>query len=139
MSEKMFISLLELSAVHAKRSREVFQKLDLSSGQPKVLYVLNGREGYLQKELADVCKVEPPSLTVLLNSMEKKGYIRKERVLVSGGKRAYRIYLTDQGREIARMTYDRMEELEQAAFQGFSEEDKKKVFELFARMKNNLS
>jgi DNA-binding MarR family transcriptional regulator len=40
-------------------------------------------------------------MTVLLNNMEKQDLIRKEAKLVSGGKRAYCIYLTEKGKEIA--------------------------------------
>ena len=39
MNEKFFLKLLELSAAHAKRSHAIFERLNLSNAQPKVLYM----------------------------------------------------------------------------------------------------
>ena len=45
MNEKFFLKLLELSAAHAKRSQAIFERLNLSNAQPKVLYILNETDG----------------------------------------------------------------------------------------------
>ena len=52
MTDKLFIALLNAYGAHSKISRNSFQKLGLSSGQPKILYVLKRNEGKLQKEIA---------------------------------------------------------------------------------------
>lgn len=49
---------------------------------------LSEKEGYLQKDLAARCHVEPATMTIILTNMEKMGYIRRETAHVSGGKRA---------------------------------------------------
>ena len=49
MNEKFFLKLLELSAAHAKRSQAIFERLNLSNAQPKVLYILRKTDGYTQK------------------------------------------------------------------------------------------
>ena len=45
MNEKFFLKLLELSAAHAKRSHAIFERLNLSNAQPKVLYILREKIG----------------------------------------------------------------------------------------------
>ena len=78
-----------------------FQKLNITTGQPKVLSILSQKEGYLQKDLAERCHVEPATMTSILKKMEEKELIYKKSESVSGGKRAYAIYLTEQGRALA--------------------------------------
>ncbi len=51
MNEKFFLKLLELSAAHAKRSQIIFEKLNLSNAQPKVLYILRTIDGCTPKKL----------------------------------------------------------------------------------------
>ena len=78
MREPFFLLLLELSQAHANRSREGFQRLNLSDGQPKILYILGAQDGQTQKELAELCRIRPSTLTVMLDKMEKKSYLYRE-------------------------------------------------------------
>ncbi len=138
MSHKQLHTLLiRTSASHKKRSRQYFQELELTDGQPKVLSILSGMEGCLQKELAEACRVEPATMTSLLKNMEQKNLIMKEKVQVSG-KRAYGIYLTEQGRELAEKVQEVVKSLEEVSFQGFSPEEKEQFLALFTRVYQNL-
>ena len=78
-------------------------------------------------------------MTVLLKNMEKKGLIRREKVLVSGGKRAFQIFLTEKGREMSDKVYAHVEELEEISFSGFSDEERLMLFDLLGRVTKNLS
>ena len=49
MNKLFFLSLLELSAAHAKKSREIFTTLGVSDAQPKILYILLAEDGWLAK------------------------------------------------------------------------------------------
>ena len=77
LNKLFFLSLLELSAAHAKKSREIFTTLGVSDAQPKILYILLAEDGWLQKDLAEFCKISPASMTILLNNMEKKNLVKK--------------------------------------------------------------
>ena len=139
MREQLIVSLLRASAAHQKSCWAGFRELDLSPGQPKVLSRLRYQEGYLQKELAALCHVEPATMVVLLSNMEKKGLIRKEVDHVSGGKRALRIYLTEDGRRLAEQVDTVVEEIEKKSFSGFTEEEKDLLISLLERMAENLA
>lgn len=139
MEEDFFLSLLELSVAHANKSREGFKKLDLSEGQPKILYILEKQDGHLQKDLADLCRIRQSTLTVMLGKMEEKNLVYKEKVLVSGGKRAYSIYLTEHGRDMAEKVKKLMEETDGNCLKGFTEEEIKKFLELLNRASRNLN
>ncbi|MDD6034814.1 MAG: MarR family transcriptional regulator [Lachnospiraceae bacterium] len=139
MGNQLMVALIEASMAHQKSCWAEFRKLDLSPGQPKVLSRLRYKEGYLQKELASLCRVEPATMVVLLANMEKKGLIRKEIDHVSGGKRAYRIFLSDEGRMLAEHVDRIVEEVEEKCFTGFSEEERAQLILLLERMTDNLA
>ncbi len=139
MREQLITTLISASSAHQKSCWGGFRELDLSPGQPKVLSRLRYQEGYLQKDLAALCHVEPATMVVLLSNMEKRGMIRKEVDHVSGGKRAYRIYLTEEGRRLAEQVDRVVEEIEQKSFAGFTEEEKDMLIAFLERMTHNLA
>ncbi|MCR4720566.1 MAG: MarR family transcriptional regulator [Lachnospiraceae bacterium] len=135
---KFLPRLIDLSKTHRKYCMGRFSKLGLTTGQPKVLTVLLEKEGYLQKELAARCAVEPATMTSLLNNMERKDLIRRETVYVSGGKRAFAIYLTDHGKEVANEVARIAAEADKRTFEGL-ENKKEEVLTIMEKMIKNLS
>lgn len=123
--------------MHRKKSRQYFQELELTDGQPKVLSILSKMEGCVQKELAEACRVEPATMTSLLKNMEQTNLIVKEKKQISG-KRAYGIYLTDEGRALADKVEDIVVKMEQVSFAGFTPEEREQFLELFTRIYQNL-
>jgi DNA-binding MarR family transcriptional regulator len=138
MKDKLFLALMEAFSIHEEQSRMIFQRLNLSTGQPKVLYILRLNQGCLQKELAEFCQVKQPTMTVLLTNMEKGGLIRKDKTIVSGGKSALRIYLTDYGQKVAEEVVENIEKLEEVGFKGFTEDEKMQLLEMLGRVAENL-
>lgn len=138
LHDKLFLALLGASSAHAEASREAFAALGLTEGQPKILYILKRQDGHVQKELASICGIRQSTLTVLLARMEELNYIRRETCYVSGRKRAYKIYLTDEGRKKAEMLENVVEELEEMSFRGFSMEDRKNILIMLSKIEENM-
>ncbi len=138
-TKKLHKALIFSSAAHRKVCRTEFQKLNLSEGQPKVLEALSEKEGYLQKDLAARCHVEPATMTIILTNMEKKGYIRRETAHVSGGKRAFAVYLTEAGREAAALVEGIVCDVEKKGLEGFSEQEKEQFMDYLKRLGSNLT
>ena len=65
--------------------------------------------------------------------------IRKEVDHVSGGKRAFRIYLTEEGRRLADEVDRVVDEIEEKGFTGFTEEEKDQLICLLGRLTENLA
>lgn len=139
MTDKIFIAMMRASGAHTAASRERFQQMELTEGQPKVLFVLRRNEGILQKDLANLCNVSQPTLTVLLEKMVKRGLVRKEVCSVSGGKRGYQIFMTELGKEKSDQIEQMVDDLEEKSLSGFSEQETKTLFELLDRVEQNLS
>lgn len=135
---RLHTALIGSSSAHKKCSFQEFQQLNLTTGQPKVLSILYQNEGYLQKDLAERCHVEPATMTSLLSNMLKKELIYKKSEYVSGGKRAYAIYLTDYGRDMAVKVNKIIDDKEQLSFQGFNDDDKQLLIDLLNRIQSNL-
>ncbi len=139
MKEKyLHILLIRASSFHCSRRRRQFSEIDLSEGQPKVLANLLTMEGCIQKDLAEVCNVKSATMTSLLQKMERDDLIYKKKEFVSGGKRAYRIFLTEKGKEKAKKANDIIEKLEEECFLGFSKEEREEFLSLFSRVTDNL-
>jgi len=138
MREIIFLALMDTQKSHWNRSRKGFQELNLSDGQPKVLYILRALDGCVQKDLAKACDIKPSSMTVMLDGLEKKGYVRREETKISGGKRAYKVCLTKEGREMADKVFWLMETIEEESFEGITEEERLQLFSLLRRVKENL-
>ena len=138
MENRFHRLLICASAAHKKYCRQRFQELDLTEGQPKVLAVLSAMENCLQKELAEACRVEPATMTSLITKMEERGFIARTRETVSGGKRAYRISLTEEGKRIALEVKGIIHAAEQQCFNGFTQEEKEDFLKQFARVAENL-
>lgn len=132
------LELLALANVHKKYNMQKFNEMNLTTGQPKVLSILLKKEGYLQKDLAKRCHIEPATLTTILKNMEMKNLIYKIQESVSGGKKAYSIHLTPHGREAAERVEEVVRASEKISFQGFSEEEKAQMLQWMEKIQNNL-
>lgn len=137
-NNRLHTELINAYTAHKKRSFAEFQKLNLKAGQPKVLSILFQNEGHLQKDLAQRCHVEQATMTSLLSNMERDGLIRKDTVYVSGGKRAYAIYLTDKGRDMAEKVNKIVDEMEELSLKGFDDTEKEILINLLNRVQANL-
>ncbi len=137
-TKKLHQALIYGSSAHRKACRSEFAKFNLSEGQPKVLSVLSEQEGFLQKDLAKRCHVEPATMTSILNSMEKKGLIRRAVSHVSGGKRAFSVFLTEQGRTVAETVNNIVSDIEAKAFIGFTQAEQDSLIDYLNRIGENL-
>ncbi len=138
LHDKLFLALLGASSAHADASRTEFARLGLTEAQPKILYILNRTSGIVQKELAELCNIRPSTLTVMLARMENQNYIYKEVCYVSGKKRAYKIHLTEKGKEKAEQLEYIIDKLEDKGFEGFTEEEKYILLNLLSRIEENM-
>lgn len=109
---------------------------ELSTGQPKVLAYLKSHEGHSQKEIAAAILIEPGSLTVLLNRMEKQGMI--ERRFRDGDRRTRCVYLTPYGRKLAARVVEQFYAVEALAFRSIPEEERALFVRVCGEVLDNL-
>jgi hypothetical protein len=69
---------------------------------------------------------------------ESAGNVPGVKIIVPSGKRAFQIFLTPKGREIADKVFELMEIIEEECFVGISEEERQQLFDLLRRVRENL-
>ena len=128
--------LMGMQALFHRQLMRSLDKTQISAGQPKVLAYLKSHEGQCQKDIAQACLMEPGSLTVLLNRMEKQGMV--ERRSLGGNRKSRSIFLTPYGAELAKTVVDAFYSVEELAFQGISEEDQAQFAAVCEKIAKNL-
>ena len=138
MDKVFFLELMATYNAHWEEARKGFAGVELSEGIPKVLFTLQNCEGCVQKQLAKECCIKESTLAVMLKRMETLGFIRKDVLRVSGGKRAYGIFLTKEGKHKAEEVNCLVENIDAKCLEGFSAEEKESFYSYMERVRNNL-
>lgn len=129
--------MMAMQALLMRRLMKGLEDTEVSIGQPKVLAYLKSNEGNAQKTIAAACMLEPGSLTVLLDRMEKQGMI--VRRFQDGDRRQRCIYLTEYGRELSEKVIEQFYAVEEQAFRGVSDEDREHFSRVCAEILKNVS
>ena len=79
-------------------------------GYRGVLFHLGHCDGQTQKALADKIGLQPATVSITLDKMERDGYVLRQRGGADG--REKRVYLTEKGKEIDRRTKEKIDALE---------------------------
>lgn len=108
----------------------------LTIGQPKVLDYLKEHDGSNQKEIAQACFLEAGSLTSILNRMEDKGLI--ERRILNGNRRAFHIFLTEEGKKSQELIDRAFSDIESQALDGIPEEEVAAFMATYRKLYENL-
>ncbi|MEZ3437228.1 MAG: MarR family transcriptional regulator [Lachnospiraceae bacterium] len=123
-----------LSRYHAMKKMEA---MGIKPGQAGILFILNSEESMSQKELAKKMGITPPSMTAAVKKLETRGYIVKEPD--TSDQRAFKIGLSDKGRECVENLKDIMEEIEETVFKGITHDEKLFFKRLLFEMRKNLT
>lgn len=119
--------------------KKVYEKLaesDFSMGQPKIFDFLYYNDGCMQKEISSGCQIEPASVTSILSTMERNGYIcRKSQ---EGNRRSLFVFLTEKGKNAAERVNQVMKELENEALSSLTKEEREVFLNFLKRVNLNL-
>ena len=112
---------------------EELEALDLSSAEGNILLHLTTQgDGLRQEQIVEEIDISKPAVSRALRSLEKKGYVKRERDPDDG--RASRVLLTAKALAIG----DRIEQVYNDVFaiatQAASEEEIQRFIELFGRV-----
>lgn len=94
----------------------------VGSGQFEFLLVLYTKDGASQETLAKILKVSKSTSTRAIQSLEKEGYVYRQRD--ENDLRAYRVYLTEKGKEIRNIVFKKLNSFVDALLSDFTPEEK---------------
>ncbi|WP_440948230.1 MarR family winged helix-turn-helix transcriptional regulator [Methanosarcina sp. T3] len=94
----------------------------IGSGQFDFLMVLYRRDGISQETLARILKVSKATSTRAIQSLEKEGYVYRQRD--RDDLRAYKVYLTEKGKEIREVVLEKLISFVDTLLSDFTPEEK---------------
>lgn len=131
--DRLFAQICRLK--HA-RVRTLLEALGLYRGQPSVLHALWEEEGLTHTELARHLRVQPATITKMIQRMEKAGFVERRPDLHD--QRVSRVYLTEAGHAIRAEVQQVWRALEVEAFAGFTQEERLLLQRFFLQIRANL-
>lgn len=128
--------LVSVAKLHFKRAQMIFNRIGLFRGQPPVLFALWEQDGQTHKQLSDKLKVKPATTTVILQRMERAGFLYRQSD--PNDLRVSRVFLTDKGRKIQKKVETGIGIMEKELFTNFSTKELQLATEIFTKIKHNL-
>ncbi len=128
-----------LMITQASVQRSIMHRLKntgLTPGQPKVLEYLGEHNGARPGEIARSCHIEAPTLTSILNRMERDELIIRKAP--PGDHRAVQVYMTEKGKVFQKRIVSEFASIDDEALQGLSEAEKETFIKTLKTVYQNL-
>ncbi len=101
-----------------------------------VLAVLVAGDGVIQQELVNCTHLKAPTVSVILQKMEKEGMV--VRRTDPDDQRHIRVYLTDKGRRVDAEIISKIKQIDQVALSGLTIEEIDCLMLLLRKIRDNL-
>jgi DNA-binding MarR family transcriptional regulator len=116
-----------------KQLNKLLAKGNLSTGEYLVLRNVSKDDGYLKaSELSEILELSRPSITRILNDLEKRNYIT--RMIDKDDRRNINIELTDEGRKALEQANGRILAVAERIVDSLGESDTDKLIELVEKL-----
>lgn len=121
ISLEVFLSFFKFNRYHNQLFFKLTSEKGIRPGQAVCLWFINQNAGISQRDLAEKIHVAPPTVTLMLQKLEKAGLImRKED---SHDQRLSHTYLTDAGIESLNILNEILSEIINTSLGGLSSEE----------------
>ena len=135
-SESLDLLLAQICRLKHARVQALLETLGLYEGQPSVLRSLWAQEGLTHSDLARRLRVQPATITKMIQRMGKAGFV--ERRPDPEDERVSRVYLTEAGRAVQADVRGVWHLLEKEAFAEFSGEERTLLRQFLIQIRDNL-
>lgn len=136
IEETISFLLAQVGKAHRNAANTALQGLDLHVGQEMVLFQLTQDDGLTQTQLAERMCIEAPTLTRMLQRMEREDIIK--RLPDSDDARVSRVYLTEHARSLQPRIEECWMDLEQQTLAGLTQEERLLLRRLLLQVRTNL-
>ncbi|MBQ5412840.1 MAG: MarR family transcriptional regulator, partial [Oscillospiraceae bacterium] len=97
-----------------------------------MLHILSEEDGITQKVLAQKMHIRPQSLTGVLEKLEDKGLIRRQRSETD--KREQNVFITDEGKKLSADLTAKRDRITEELFSILSDEEKAELYRLLTKV-----
>lgn len=137
MERRIGTLLAQVSRLMRRSFDQRAREIGVTRPQWQVLSVLRHNEGIKQGGLADLLEVEPITAGRMIDRMQEAGFV--ERRADPADRRAWRLFLTEHGKQLIEQMQPLAVETSGFALEGVSEEDKHHLFQTLEKMRLNLT
>lgn len=113
--------LFQIMHLNMQRAMQMLEQHHLKPSQAGILFVLERHKTLAQKDLAKYVRLTPPSVTAVLQKMERDGYITREPD--ERDQRIMRISNTEKGNSCVELIKEVFSDMEGIMFEGMSMEE----------------
>ena len=135
-SESLDQLLAQVCRLKHARVQALLETLGLYEGQPSMLRTLWVKEGLTHTDLARRLRVQPATITKMIQRMQKAGFV--ERRPDPQDERVSRVYLTEAGRAVQTDVRGVWHTLEKDAFAQFTDEERALLRHYLLQIRDNL-
>jgi len=135
-SESLDQLLAQVCRLKHARVQALLETLGLYEGQPSMLRTLWAKEGLTHTDLARRLRVQPATITKMIQRMQKAGFV--ERRPDPQDERVSRVYLTEAGRAVQTDVRGVWHTLEKDAFAQFTDEERALLRHYLLQIRDNL-
>jgi DNA-binding MarR family transcriptional regulator len=133
--ERLFLALLKAADALGQQAEQLIKSASLTGTQYNVLRILRGAQpgGLACRAIGDRMISHDPDMTRLLDRMEKRGLIRRERQ--KDDRRVVKTHITSQGLEVLKPLDQPMRELHKRQFRHMPATRLKNLVELLEEIR----
>lgn len=129
--EIMFL-VNHLSRIFHREMRKVCEENGVPMGYRSLLFHLAHHDGCSQRELAQKAGLQPSTVSITLDKMERDGYILREKS--ADDQRAIKLHLTEKGKNIDRLNRERIAVLDECFSSTVTLEEKELLISLLEKV-----
>ncbi len=136
IGENTTFLLFQTCKAHRDRAAAALERLGVHVGQEMLLSALWEQDGQPQTHLAACAGIEPPTMTRMVDRVERAGLVERRRDPEDA--RVSRVYLTERGRALREPVRRAWADLDRQTLAGFTTEERLLVRRLLIHMRENL-
>ena len=126
----------KISSQMRRQYSEMLRELDLHVGQDNLLCKLWTANEITQMQLTELLNCEPSTVTNMVKTLEKKGFVYRKKDPVDG--RVSRVYLTEKGLAVREPITQIWRKQQEKLLKGLTEENRVFLNEFLQQMEKNL-
>ena len=126
----------KISSQMRRQYSEMLRELDLHVGQDNLFCKLWRKDEITQMQLTELLNCEPSTVTNMVKTLEKKGFVYRKKDKVDG--RVSRVYLTEKGLAVREPIEQIWRKQQDKLLKGLTAENRVLLNEFLQKMEKNL-
>ena len=125
-----------IGRMQARCADQMMDEVGLFRGQGMLLKYLARFDGLTHSEIAEKLEISPAAVTKVIKRLEEQKYLKRQSD--PKDERISRIYMQPEGFQTIEKIHDNFQQLDEATFEGFSDEELEQLRGYFQRIQENL-